>query len=151
MLTSPPGVRSRRGQRRRCGRLGEREVRDTLRHQILENFDVAVGGSSMPDGEICVKRNWRCHNQLRPALTSVCTCMGRARLEIRLDQKIRITHGGAEKYSRLCCSINSLKIVQGQIDRSIGDGGNQETSLDTVQIAVSCSDPDVFLLTGHSG
>lgn len=43
-----------------------------------------------------------------------------------------------------------LESVKGQVDReSIGKRGNRDTNPDPVQIAVSCSDPEVFLWTGH--
>lgn len=38
------------------GELGDREVRGTLRHQILENLDVAVGRGGVPGSEIDVRR-----------------------------------------------------------------------------------------------
>ena len=98
------------GQRRECGKLDDGEVRDTLRHKIFENSDMAVGSRSVPGSVIHIRRNWRCHNQSRAALTLVCTCTGQGRLEIRLDQKIRVhAHEKTEKFSRPCCSINSFK------------------------------------------
>ena len=31
-------------------------MKDTLRHKILENFDVAIGSSGMPGSEVYVRR-----------------------------------------------------------------------------------------------
>jgi len=66
-------------------------VRETSRDQILEKFYVAIGSRSVPGSVNYVRRNRGCYDQLRIALTLVCTCTGQGHLEIRLDRKIRIT------------------------------------------------------------
>jgi len=62
-----------RGQRRGCGELDDRAARGTLRHQILENFGVAVGSGGVPGNVRFTSGGFGGDNQPRPALTSVCT------------------------------------------------------------------------------
>ena len=134
------------------GKPDEQEARVTLGHQILENFNVTIGSGGMPGSVISVRVNQRCHNQPKPALTSACMCMGLGCLVIRLDQKIRAAHTRNPRKSRdlavrsVPSEKSNVRLIA-QLEKKIG----HETNPDSVQIAVACSDPDVFLLADHCG
>lgn len=134
---------------------GDGEVRETSRDQIFEKFYVAIRSRSMPGSVNYVRRNRNCHDQPRAALTLVCTCMDQGYLEIRLDRKIRITRVRKLRNSR-DLAVQSIPLkwsrvrLISQLEKKLNEG-NHETNSDSVQVAVSCSDPDVFLLAGHFG
>ena len=128
----------------------DREVGDTLEHQILENFDLAIRSRGMPGGWVQIRRIQMAIN--RDSHIGVYVNGSGAFGDKAKDKGCqKCTYGEAAKSSQPCCSINSFTTGKGQIDRSIWKYEGTETSLDSVQIAVSCGDPDVFWMAGHLG
>ena len=82
--------------------------------------------------------------------------MGQGHLGIRLDRKIRNVKSVNEPRNSRDLAVQSIPsrrsrvrlIAQLEKKKSMRDHG---TSLDSVQIAVSCRDPDILLLAGHFG